>query len=171
MTTPRARPRSRATRGSTVASTSPWSLVVAACALACAPTPVLGAASGEAAQDTLSRTQFSTAAVVVTAGLILFSIGFEKAEHFMLHKPSKVTRPVVRAMFQELTGLGFLGVFLFVVESTPALSHLSKAIFGYGRESAVASVIHTVHMVRLRVSFVACCGRCWPKHVSPGFTR
>lgn len=94
----------------------------------------------------LTVKEFATAAMLVTLGLILFSMGFEKLEHLLLHKPSKVTRPVVRSMFQELTGLGFLGVVLFVIESTPALTTLSKAMLGDDNADALASVIHQVHM-------------------------
>jgi len=119
---------------------------LAALALASLPAPAAAAGGGGSAADSLTASQFASASSVVTVGLILFSIGFEKAEHFMLHRPSKVTRPVVRSMFQELTGLGFLGVFLFVVESTPAVSFLSKAVFGDSHADTLAHVIHEVHM-------------------------
>ena len=149
--------RHAAARVPRVPSRNVWPVLAATCLAM--PHQAAAAAGGASAVETLSRQSFASAAVLVTVFLILFSIGFEKAEHFMLHRPSKVTRPVVRSMFQELTGLGFLGVVLFVVESTPLVTSLSKELFGSTHGSDLASVIHQVHMVG--------CYRCWRGRTAP----
>lgn len=89
---------------------------------------------------------FNTSVFMVTTALVIISIAFEHGEHFLLHKPSKVTRPVVRSMFGELTALGFIGVILFVVESTPVLKTISKAVFEESHAGELVNIIHTVHM-------------------------
>ena len=96
----------------------------------------------------LSTEAFATTALIVLGALTLFSIGFDRLEEFMLRLRAKATKPVVRAMFQELSGLGCLGVVLFVVESTPGFTSISKAVYGDSHETDLASVIHDVHMVR-----------------------
>ena len=107
----------------------------------------------------LSTEAFATTALIVLGALTLFSIGFDRLEEFMLRLRAKATKPVVRAMFQELSGLGCLGVVLFVVESTPGFTSISKAVYGDSHETDLASVIHDVHMVRGP-------NRCGTRHVA-----
>ena len=69
--------------------------------------------------------------ITVIVGLtILFEIGKDK----MLESANEHVKPIVRQMFQELTVLGFLSLFVFLLATTKALENISSSVFGASEE-------------------------------------
>lgn len=69
--------------------------------------------------------------ITVIVGLtILFEIGKDK----LLESANEHVKPIVRQMFQELTVLGFLSLFVFLLATTKALENISSAVFGASEE-------------------------------------
>ena len=69
--------------------------------------------------------------ITVIVGLtILFEIGKDK----LLESANEHVKPIVRQMFQELTVLGFLSLFVFLLASTKALENISSSVFGASEE-------------------------------------
>ena len=69
--------------------------------------------------------------ITVIVGLtILFEIGKDK----LLESANEHVKPIVRQMFQELTVLGFLSLFVFLLATTKTLENISSAVFGASEE-------------------------------------
>lgn len=69
--------------------------------------------------------------ITVIVGLtILFEIGKDK----LLESANEHVKPIVRQMFQELTVLGFLSLFVFLLATTKTLENISGAVFGASEE-------------------------------------
>lgn len=69
--------------------------------------------------------------ITVIVGLtILFEIGKDK----LLESANEHVKPIVKQMFQELTVLGFLSLFVFLLATTKTLENISSAVFGASEE-------------------------------------
>tara|TARA_B110000208_G_scaffold183541_1_gene236375 strand:+ start:641 stop:1078 length:438 start_codon:yes stop_codon:yes gene_type:complete len=57
--------------------------------------------------------------------------------------------PILKALFAELTLMGFIGLLLFIIAKTPILNLASVQIFGEGDENAtrLQEQFETIHMV------------------------
>lgn len=62
--------------------------------------------------------------------IVLLTILFEMGKDFMLESATEHIKPVVRQMFQELTVLGFLSLFVFLLSVSHVLEEMSTEIFG-----------------------------------------
>ena len=67
--------------------------------------------------------------LVVLTLIVLISVVFEKAKEYALDESTKSTKPIVNALFGEMTVLGFIGLVLFVVVQTEALNTISDSVF------------------------------------------
>lgn len=77
-----------------------------------------------------------------------------RTQHKIVHSASRHTRPIVTSLFQELTLLGFVGLFLFLVEQSGLLQTLSAAAFGEGWEGLLVVHFHQIHMILFLVMVV-----------------
>jgi hypothetical protein len=66
--------------------------------------------------------------------IIGMSILFDLAKEAILDSASEHVKPIVLQMFQELTILGFLSLFVFLMVVTHLLQDISAAIFGPSEE-------------------------------------
>lgn len=82
---------------------------------------------------------------VIATGIIVFSLGFETAKERLYERTSETMKPIITALFSELTTLGFIGLMLFVVFKLEWISELSEDLFG--EESTIDELADTAHMV------------------------
>eukprot|EP00743_Colponemidia_sp_Colp-15_P003313 GILK01003578.1.p1 GENE.GILK01003578.1~~GILK01003578.1.p1 ORF type:complete len:785 (+),score=118.73 GILK01003578.1:64-2418(+) len=72
--------------------------------------------------------------VILVILIILLSVLFEKFQHWLIHKLHNAENgaslvAIIRALFSELTVLGFIGVLLFVLNHYGVTKDISKAVF------------------------------------------
>jgi hypothetical protein len=75
------------------------------------------------------------------------TILFELAKDAILEAATEHVKPIVRQMFQELTILGFLSLFVFLMDVTHLLQDISGAIFGSSPEGEeyLGELVETTH--------------------------
>ena len=78
--------------------------------------------------------------------LIAFSIFFEQGREYIFRHTSESMRPIIQAMFAELTTLGFISVLVFVVFELPFTTTLSVRTFGQGEGGELEDLADTVLM-------------------------
>lgn len=110
-----------------------------------------GALQPEAPDD--SRTQ-ALAVLIFSSFFVLFGVGFEKAQEALVEATNEHTRPIVNALFAELTTLGFVGVLMFLVQKTADLETLSRSIFDDDDGDLLTELLELVHMVLFLIMIV-----------------
>ena len=85
--------------------------------------------------------------MVIMSVIILLTILFEIAKDALIEAASEHVKPIVRQMFQELTILGFLSLFVFLMVTTHVLQDISASIFGASEEGQdyLGELIETTH--------------------------
>jgi calmodulin len=66
--------------------------------------------------------------------IVGMTILFEMGKDALLEAANEHMKPIVRQMFQELTILGFLSLFVFLLSVSNVLEHISGEIFGQSEE-------------------------------------
>ncbi|KAL6076688.1 hypothetical protein QOT17_002810 [Balamuthia mandrillaris] len=92
---------------------------------------------------------------VVTC-VVLIGLGFETFKEKLEEWTSKAMKPILRAMWGELTGGGFFGLVSFVLTKSGALTHLSVAL-GL-EEDELNEIVEQVHLM-LFIVFVLFLGQ------------
>ena len=85
--------------------------------------------------------------MIIMSVIILLTILFEIAKDALIEAASEHVKPIVRQMFQELTILGFLSLFVFLMVTTHVLQDISASIFGASEEGQdyLGELIETTH--------------------------
>lgn len=78
--------------------------------------------------------------------MIAFSIFFEQSREYIFRHTNEAMRPIIAAMFAELTTLGFISVLVFVAFKIPYLTTLSTTMFGKGEGTELSDLGDVVHM-------------------------
>ena len=81
----------------------------------------------------------------IATGIIVFSLGFEFGKERLYDNTSETMKPIITALFSELTTLGFIGLMLFVVFQLEWIGDLSENLFE--DEEALDGLSETAHMV------------------------
>lgn len=74
-------------------------------------------------------------ALGIVLTLISLTILFEKTKHAVEHAAGRALRPIIKALFGELTVLGFLSAITFCLQRAHAFYFLSRLISDYDGES------------------------------------
>ena len=93
-----------------------------------------------------SRLTNGVVILVVLTVIVLLSVLFEIAKEWMLHSSSKNTRPVLLALFGEMTILGFIGLVLFVIVKADVLQWISEKVLS-GDAEDLQETVELVHMM------------------------
>lgn len=96
----------------------------------------------------------ATSRLLIATFLVILGIMFEGFQHKLVRSTSRHTRRVVASLFQELTLLGFVGLFLYLVEQSGFLQFLSGEVFGEGWEGLLVVHFHQIHMILFLVMLV-----------------
>lgn len=96
----------------------------------------------------------STTVLFVSTLLVVVSVLFEKGEETLMEHVGRHARPVIVALFGELTLLGVIGLLLFLLELSPLLTDISTAVFGDGNPGHLLHIVHEVHMVLFLVMVI-----------------
>jgi len=87
------------------------------------------------------------------AAVVLLSSVFEKGERWMktqmMLAGDEVGISIIDALFKELTGLGFVGLFLYLITQTGTVDLLADKVLGIGDEGAnpIGETFEVVHMM------------------------
>eukprot|EP00936_MAST-01D_sp_MAST-1D-sp1_P001148 g1148.t1 len=92
-----------------------------------------------------SGSLMTNCAIIILTIIIVISVLFDLGKEKLMEAISKNLQPVVTSMFAELTLLGFIGLIMFMVSFTNALSPLSTTLLGEGE--AMNELIEKVHMI------------------------
>merc|ERR1719232_1344005 len=85
-----------------------------------------------------------TASVVCIIILLnVLTVGFEALEEYVKESSSKDTMPIINAMFGEMTVLGFLSMFTFLISQFDFISTLSDHIFG--ESEFLIEILEVIH--------------------------
>jgi hypothetical protein len=99
-----------------------------------------------------------TVIAVIVLLLILLTIGFEEGHHMILHASDQTTKPIVQAMFGELTVLGFLSLVTFCITQLGAFEKLSESIMSPKKEkeeeNELLEVFEQVHYMLFLIMIV-----------------
>jgi len=93
-------------------------------------------------------------AVVILLSL-LFETGQEKLRHFLKHSGKQDMMCMVDTVFKEITVLGFIGLFVYVMTHTGAVTNMAVWLLGKHAEGdALSESFENVHMVIFSVMMV-----------------
>ena len=81
--------------------------------------------------------------VCVVLLLILLTIAFEVSKEHLEEKANRNMRPIVDKLFGEMTVLGFLSIFTFVITKAGYFKEISEMIFG--DDSDLLEIFEFVH--------------------------
>ena len=98
---------------------------------------------------------------MILSGMVILSIFFEKMKEHLLHSVDRHVKPIITAMFSELTLLGFIGLLLFVCIQSGAMPPISRGVhFVHVEEPsddtgyALIHLIEYVHIVLFGVMVI-----------------
>ena len=86
---------------------------------------------------------YSTVVMIISILLILLTIGFEKMEISIENRAEEAMKPIIDSLFGEMTVLGFLSVFTFVLGEIPAFTRLSVMLFN--ESNTLMEILEFVH--------------------------
>jgi len=86
-----------------------------------------------------------TIVVGIVLFLILLTILFEYSKEYLEESSSRNMKPIVESLFGELTVLGFLSIFTFVVTKAGFFMRLGEHLFGPERHEELLEVFESVH--------------------------
>jgi hypothetical protein len=86
--------------------------------------------------------------------LIAITLTFELLEELIFEHTSADMYGIIRALFGEVTVLGFISFVLFSVESLGTIDHVSEKIFGEEFDYELAHLLHQSHFL---IFFVMIC--------------
>ena len=75
--------------------------------------------------------------VCVALSLIVLTVGFESGKHHLQHHCDRIMRPIVDSLFAEMTVLGFVSLFLFLVNKAGFFHFLGAHLYGNDSEEAL----------------------------------
>lgn len=105
-----------------------------------------GDAEGHAEHEEGPRELVEAAAIVcIIILLILMTISFEEIKEHIEESADKTMRPIIESLFGEMTILGFLSVFTFVLVQSGVFEKLSIALFGHEEEELLVEIFEEVH--------------------------
>lgn len=110
------------------------------------------AASEEEEEEEVSRTLLEACIVCIIALLIAITILFEEVKEKVEETASRNMKPIIKALFGEMTILGFLSACTFIITKTPFPNQLSERLFG--EEELLVEVFEMVHFA---IFFIMIC--------------
>ena len=93
-----------------------------------------GASGEEGEEASVPSSTIAIAVMCIISVIVLMTVIFEIAKDAIIELANAHVKPVVQQMFQELTILGFLSLFVFLMSVTNILTHISGTIFGETEE-------------------------------------
>lgn len=101
----------------------------------------------------MTPTRVATTLFGIISFLVLMTILFEMGKDQMIEQASSKMRPVISALFSEMTVLGFLSLITFGVSKASLLQEMSAAIFGESeeREGYLEELLERIHYVLFAV--------------------
>lgn len=111
--------------------------------------------NSEDGEEEVSRSLLEASIVCIISLLIFITILFEEVKEKIEESADRNMKPVIKALFGEMTILGFLSACTFVITKTPFPGHLSERIFG--EEELLVEIFEMVHfsLFFIMVCFVA----------------
>lgn len=114
--------------------------------------------SDDESSSTMKATEAMEALAIVLA-LIALTILFEKVKHRAEHHAGRALRPIVSALFGELTVLGFLSTVTYCLEQMGMFAALSAMIVGEeddeeGGEEEVFELVESIHFAMFFVMVI-----------------
>jgi hypothetical protein len=88
-----------------------------------------------------------TVNVCVVLVLILLTIGFELMKEYLEESVSRNMKPIVETLFGEMTVLGFLSVFTFVVTKAGSFQRLGATLFGEAHSEELHEIFENAHFI------------------------
>jgi len=97
----------------------------------------------EEEEEEVNPALYSTVVMIISILLILLTIGFEKMEISIENRAEEAMKPIIDSLFGEMTVLGFLSVFTFVLGEIPAFTRLSVMLFN--ESNTLMEILEFVH--------------------------
>jgi hypothetical protein len=85
--------------------------------------------------------------VCVVLVLILLTIGFELMEDYLEESASRNMKPIIEKLFGEMTVLGFLSAFTFVVTKAGSFERLGEHLFGSTHSEELLEIFENAHFI------------------------
>lgn len=85
--------------------------------------------------------------VCVVLVLILLTIGFELMEDYLEESASRNMKPIIEKLFGEMTVLGFLSAFTFVVTKAGSFERLGGHLFGSPHSDELLEIFESSHFI------------------------
>jgi len=99
----------------------------------------------EGEEEEAGWNKLSSTIVCIVLFLIAMTIMFEEMKESLEHHSDREMEPILEKMFAELTILGFLSMFSFILSKTGVFEFLGDMVFGSGEE--LTEIFEFVHMV------------------------
>ena len=100
----------------------------------------------------VSRALLEASMVCIVVLLIAITILFEEAKEMLEESSDKNTKPIIKALFGEMTILGFLSACTFIIVKTPFPFRLSEYLFGEPE-----LLVEVFEMVHFTLFFIMVC--------------
>jgi hypothetical protein len=100
-------------------------------------------------QQEIFKFKNSSCILMILTFLIVVSVIFEKIKDGIEEAAAKNVRPILEALFSEMTVLGFLGVVSFFITKSGAMQLVGDFVYGEGTEEAeeTGELFENVHMM------------------------